>query len=106
MRRHQGLPISEGRGTGEIVSRNEIDNNNDINDDDDDICDNTFDDIDADFHYASYIFNHANDTLDDGRDDKKNFSPVPGSLEGGKHLLLCGDDEQQPCGQAAVGVQL
>ena len=75
-------------------------------DDDDDICDNTFDDTDDDFHYASYIFNHANDTLDDGRDDKKNFSPVPGSLEGGKHLLLCGDDEQQPRGQAAVGVQL
>ena len=37
---------------------------------------------------------------------KKNFFPVPGSLEGGKHLLLCGDDEQQPRGQAAVGVQL
>ena len=24
-----------------------------------------------DFHCASYIFNHANDTFDDGRDDKK-----------------------------------
>ena len=43
-------------------------------DDDDDICDNTFDDTDDDFHYASYIFNHANDTFDDGRDDKKLLS--------------------------------
>ena len=34
------------------------------------------------------------------------FFPVPGSLEGGEHLLLCGDDEQQPRGQTAVGVQL
>ena len=60
-----------------------------------------------DFHCASYIFNHANDTFDDGRDDKKKtFFPVPGPLEGGKHLLLCGDDEQQPRGQTAVGVQL
>ena len=37
---------------------------------------------------------------------KKTFFPVPGPLEGGKHLLLCGDDEQQPRGQTAVGVQL
>ena len=39
----------------------------------DDMCDNTFDDTYDDFHCASYIFNHANDTFDDGRDDKKNF---------------------------------
>ena len=73
----------------------------------DDMCDNTFDDTYDDFHCASYIFNHANDTFDDGRDDKKIFFfPVPGPLEGRKHLLLCGDDEQQPRGQATVGVQL
>ena len=39
----------------------------------DDMCDNTFDDTYDDFHCASYIFNHANDTFDDGRNDKKTF---------------------------------
>ena len=103
LRRHKGFPISEGGGTGEMISRKGMMRLIMIK-----ILLMVLIKllIILTIKLIMYLVMLYVLLMMAAMIKKKTFFPVPGPLEGGKHLLLCGDDEQQPRGQTAVGVQL
>ena len=101
LRRHKGFPISEGGGTGEMISRKKVMRLIMIK-----ILLMVLIKLLIILTIKLIMFLIMLILLLMMAAILNFFFPVPGSLEGGKHLLLCGDDEQQPRGQTAVGVQL